>query len=233
MSTDSATPGARLRTSWDDNAAAWTVAVRDGHIPSRRAGTDAAIVAACMHYTPRRILDVGCGEGWLARTLAAPGRDVLGVDGSAALIDAANALPAPPDAALRFDVAGYDRLVADDRVAHGPWELVVCNFALFEEDLAPLLRAVTQRLDAHGTLLIQTLHPWAAVGDARYVSGWREETFTGFAVAFPTAMPWYFRTLGSWTTVLHDAGLQLRLIDEPLHPDTGRPLSLLLHCTRA
>ena len=39
----------------------------------------------------RRVLDLGCGEGWLARALAAGGLDVTGVDGAPALVEAATA----------------------------------------------------------------------------------------------------------------------------------------------
>ncbi|HYW33475.1 MAG TPA: class I SAM-dependent methyltransferase [Gemmatimonas sp.] len=236
MTIDSSSPSRQLRTSWDDNASAWTAAVREGRIPSRRAGTDAAIIAACQPYEARRILDVGCGEGWLARTLAAPGRDVLGVDGSAGLIEAANALAlddeSDSDSAgpVRFEVAGYETIAANDDVARGPFDLVVCNFALLDQDLVPLLRALARRLSPGGTLLVQTVHSWMAMGDAPYRSGWREETFATFDVPFPTPMPWYYRTLGAWTESLRDAGLAVRMIEEPLHPETGRPLSMLLHC---
>lgn len=259
MSRDPAEPSIRLRSSWDENAAAWTTAVREARIPSRRAGTDAAIVAACNRHDAKRILDVGCGEGWLARALAAPGREVLGIDGSAGLIDAANALSAnaltadmptantlganaPPAAALetsddapaaRFDVVSYDTIATDDTAAHGPWDLVVLNFALLDENVVPLLRGLAHRLRPHGTLLIQTVHPWMLVGDGAYASGWREETFAAFDIPFPAHMPWYYRTLGAWTEALRDAGLLVHLIEEPLHPETSRPLSLLMHCTPA
>src|SRR5688500_2673930 len=114
MSQESPAPSTRLRTIWDDNAAAWTTAVRHGRIPSSRAGTDAAIVAACNRYQPYRVLDVGCGEGWLARALSSPGRDVLGVDGSAPLIDAANALASADTAShARFEVASYETISKD------------------------------------------------------------------------------------------------------------------------
>jgi hypothetical protein len=52
-----------IQTSWAHNADAWTAAVRDGRIESRRAGTDAAILAACERAGLGRVLDVGCGEG--------------------------------------------------------------------------------------------------------------------------------------------------------------------------
>jgi 2-polyprenyl-3-methyl-5-hydroxy-6-metoxy-1,4-benzoquinol methylase len=233
MSHDASAPSTRLRTSWDDNAAAWTTAVRDGRIPSRRAGTDAAIVAACNRYQPHRILDVGCGEGWLARALSSPGRDVLGIDGSARLIDEANGLASADTAShARFETVSYETIATSDAPARGPWDLIVLNFALLDEDFVPLLRALGNRLEPLGTLLIQTVHPWMLVGDGPYASGWREETFAAFDVPFPAPMPWYYRTLGAWTEALRDGGLCIRLIEEPVHPETGRPLSLLMHCTR-
>ena len=38
----------RLAASWDSNAENWTRAVRDRLIPSRRAGTDDAVVAEAI-----------------------------------------------------------------------------------------------------------------------------------------------------------------------------------------
>jgi SAM-dependent methyltransferase len=94
---------AGVAESWVANAEAWTAAVRGGAIPSRRAGTDAAIVEACAAALPAlagaAVLDLGCGEGWLARALAARGARVAGADGSAPLVERARA--ADPGVALR------------------------------------------------------------------------------------------------------------------------------------
>ena len=79
-----------LTKSWDDNAGNWTRAVREGQIPSRHAGTDDAIVAAILDRKPARLLDVGCGEGWLVRRIVqSTGCRAVGIDGSSALIEAA------------------------------------------------------------------------------------------------------------------------------------------------
>ena len=226
---------ARLRDSWEANAAAWTVAVREQRIPNRRAGTDAAIVAAivavsdtaCAERAAQQVLDVGCGEGWLARAIADPSREVVGIDGSAGLIERARALPT---AGVRFDTVSYEQLIADAAAAAGPWDLIVCNFALLGDPLSPLLHALARRLAPEGRLLIQTVHPWSAIGEGSYECGWREEQFQGFGVAFPAAMPWYYRTMTSWRRELDVAELAIRDMDEPLHPETRRPLSLVLHC---
>ena len=84
MSVDAAARSARMLQSWDSNAGAWTDAVRERRIASRRAGTDDAIVAAVLRTKPANVLDVGCGEGWLARALAAHGCRTVGIDATPA-----------------------------------------------------------------------------------------------------------------------------------------------------
>jgi 2-polyprenyl-3-methyl-5-hydroxy-6-metoxy-1,4-benzoquinol methylase len=212
-----------LASSWTRNADAWTAAVREGRIPSRRLATDAAVVDAVLARAPGRVLDVGCGEGWLARALAARGADVTGVDASAPLVAAAQALGGG-----RFAVLDYGEAVAEPARLGGPYDVAVCNFALLDADPAPLLGALRARLAAGGALVVQTVHPWAACGDAAYADGWRTETFAAFGDGFVSAMPWYYRTLASWLRVVHAAGYRLTDLAEPTHPETGAPLSLLL-----
>ena len=99
----------QLLQAWNANAAAWTAAVRERAIPSRIAGTDQAIVDAVRAVRPARVLDVGCGEGWLARRLhAETGCAVIGIDGSAPLIAAARA--ADPDGSYRL--LSYEAAIA-------------------------------------------------------------------------------------------------------------------------
>jgi 2-polyprenyl-3-methyl-5-hydroxy-6-metoxy-1,4-benzoquinol methylase len=217
-------PAARLTQSWEANAAAWTRVVRERQIESRRLRTDDAILGAVLDRSPRRVLDVGCGEGWLCRALSARGVDAVGVDGSAPLVESARA-----SGGGRFEVLSYDDLVSrPERLGRGRFDAVVCNFALLQEDVAPLLGALRALLSPDGVLLIQTVHPWSARGEGPYVDGWRTERFAGFGAEFPEPMPWYFRTLASWMESLRAGGFRIDELREPTHPDTGVPLSLLL-----
>ncbi|WP_412067507.1 class I SAM-dependent methyltransferase [Rubrivirga sp. IMCC43871] len=212
---------ARGRQSWTANAAGWARAVRDGAIPSRRAGTDEAVMQAVLRGLPPRghALDMGCGEGWLARALTAAGATVHGVDGSAPLIDLAR------ERGGSFDVLGYDEAVSAPSRLGGPFDVAVFNFALLTDNDAPVVRAAASRLADGGRVVIQTVHPLAA--GPPYRDGWREESFTSLDGDFEP-MPWYFRTLASWVGVLADAGLRLGAVDEPTAPDTEAPLSLVL-----
>lgn len=212
----------RLQRSWRANAAAWTRAVREQHIPSRRAGTDAAILGAVLASGARRVLDVGCGEGWLARALVARGREVVGIDASAELVAAANEL-----GGARFETLSYAELDAHASEL-GRFGAAVCNFALLGEDLGAPLRALGGLLEPGGRLIVQTVHPWTACGDAPYADGWRVETFAGFGEEFREATPWYFRTLASWLAAFPANGFLVERVAEPFDAAGGRPLSLLL-----
>ncbi|RJG14158.1 methyltransferase domain-containing protein [Pseudomonas cavernicola] len=217
----------QLNFSWQANADAWTAAVREQRIESRRLVTDAAILRAILACEPKRVLDIGCGEGWLCRGLMAHGIEAVGVDASAPLIEVARAV-----CSGHYRVCGYAELEAQAAML-GRFEVLVCNFALLEEPLAPVLRSLHGLLAPGGSLLIQTIHPWSARGEGIYQDGWRVETFAGFGEGFNEPMPWFFRTLESWLTLLAETGWRLQWLQEPLHPDSEQPVSLLLLLTSA
>jgi 2-polyprenyl-3-methyl-5-hydroxy-6-metoxy-1,4-benzoquinol methylase len=212
-----------LRESWEVNAPAWVKSVRTGAIASRGAGTDAAVVDAVLARAPRRVLDVGCGEGWLARRLSESGVAVVGIDGSAPLIASAHEAGGG-----EYHVLSYEELTSDPGRAGGGYDVAVLNFALLHREIEPLLRALSATLAPSGVLVIQTLHPWSGRGEQGYRDGWREESFAALGEGYERPMPWFFRTLESWVAALGGAGYRLVELREPRAPSSGAPLSLLL-----
>ena len=208
-----------LTRSWDRNAGNWTRVVRDGLIPSRRAGTDDAVLNAIVELAPKRLLDIGCGEGWLVRAaVARTGCAAVGIDGVQALVAAAW----DADPANTYHVLDYDSFAASD--IGSDFDVAVFNYSLFAEDIAPLLRAAASRLAPGGAIVIQTLHP----GDG-HEDGWRMEDFSAFDGGDWAAMPWYYRTPEGWRAAVRDAGLDIQDLREPVAED-GRVLSLLMIC---
>lgn len=199
----------------------WTTAVRERQIESRRLVTDQAIVNAVLDRSPRSVLDLGCGEGWLARALTASGIEVIGIDAIPALIEQAQQAG-----------AGDFRVMSYEDVAAGRLKLsvdaVVCNFALLgDESVAGLFGVVRSLLKPHGAFLVQTLHSLTACGDHPYQDGWRQGSWAGFSADFSDAAPWYFRTLESWIRLFAKHGLRLLELREPLHPQTQKPASVI------
>ena len=208
--------------SWHANAAAWTRAVRSNAIDSRRLVTDQAILDAIDAHEPHSVLDLGCGEGWLARALHARGVEVTGVDATPELIDGARAAGGG-----RFQVCDYEALDYD--VVGRRFDLVVANFALLgRESVEHVFRAVPALLEARGALIVQTLHPVTSCPSDVYRDGWHPGSWSGFGSDFVTPPPWYFRTLGSWIRLFIDHGFRLTDLREPTHPQTGQPASLIL-----
>ena len=211
----------RIIESWHQNADSWTGAVRDHQIESRRLATDAAVVNAVLDRHPITVLDIGCGEGWLARALHAQGIDVVGVDVVPDLVERASAAGGG-----RFMVASYEdisRGALDVRV-----DLAVANFSLIgKEPVDALVASVPRLLNPGGSIVIQTLHPIVATGDQGYEDGWREGSWVGFSEAFTNPAPWYFRRIETWVRLLVDSGFRVSDILEPMHPISKKPASIV------
>lgn len=209
-----------ILSSWHANAGAWTRAVRERAIPSRVAVTDNAIIEAVEACTPRTVLDVGCGEGWLARALGALGMQVTGVDAVAALVEQARAAGGADYLCLDYAaLAEHDFACAFDAA--------VCNFSLFgDASVEALLRALSKHVRPDGHLLIQTLP-----ADDGQDSGWRDGSWQGFSDDFVDAPPWFCRSRRDWHDVFARTGWQLVQEQMPAFPHNGAPASIIFTLT--
>jgi 2-polyprenyl-3-methyl-5-hydroxy-6-metoxy-1,4-benzoquinol methylase len=214
----------QILRSWNVNAQPWARAVRSGSIESRKRVTDRAILEAVLALNPSRVFDVGCGEGWLARALAASGIKTTGIDVVPELIAEAARL------------GGGEFLVREYRaMAQAVWPLkfdaAVCNFSLLgKESVEELLASMPRCLAASGYLIVQTLHPLAACGDHPYEDGWRAGSWLGFGAEFSEPAPWYFRTLESWHRLVRSSGFEVLECREPTAAGARAPASVIFIC---
>lgn len=211
----------KILESWGKNVTPWTTAVRQQQIESRRLVTDQAIVQTIVDYSPKIILDLGCGEGWLVRQLAAKGIQAIGVDAIPELVAAAQQAGGG-----EFHVASYEDIAA--RRVNARVDVVVCNFSLLgRESVEGVFRAGESLLHPGGYFIVQTIHPVTGCGELPYQDGWREGSWAGFSDDFTDPAPWYFRTLESWIQLFTKNGFRLVELREPLHPQNQKPASVI------
>jgi 2-polyprenyl-3-methyl-5-hydroxy-6-metoxy-1,4-benzoquinol methylase len=218
---------ASIIESWVTNAAAWSEAIQQEAIESRKLVTNQAIIMAIAKHQPKSLLDIGCGEGWLCRAAqkAIPSLSTIkGMDAIAALVQQAKTLS--PN--VSWEQKSYQDLIAGASHNQEQFQFISINFALFEKELVELLLlALPNYLSENGRVIIQTLHPLMACGDAAYEEGWREGNWNGFSTSFKDPHPWYFRTMAAWVSLFTASGLILDQMQEPIHPKTGKPASVI------
>jgi SAM-dependent methyltransferase len=146
-----------LSEHWERNAAAWTRWAREpGHDSYWRFHRDRFLE---LLPRPRRLtLDVGCGEGRLARDLRERGHHVHAFDASPALVEAARRA----DPSLDVAVADATALPVDDDAS----DLVVSFMVLMNvDDLEGAVGEAARVLEDGGHFCIAITHPLNTAGD--------------------------------------------------------------------
>jgi len=173
----------------------------------------------------RRVCDLACGQGRVARQLADLGASVVAVDLSAKLLEIARRHEAAQPRGIAYRQADARHL---DGFADGAFDGVVCFMALMDiPDLEPTLRSVARILRSGGWFVFAILHPCyntersgellSPTGLVGTVGGyfaegyWRSDTRTGP----PGKVGAYHRTLSTYVTALADVGLALERLSEP------------------
>jgi SAM-dependent methyltransferase len=207
------------RRDWEEQAENWMWWARapehDSYVDYAEAFLDELVPAA-----GDRTLDLGCGEGRVARDLAGRGHRVVGIDASPTLL----AFARDADSAGRYLIADAAALPFPD----GTFELVVAYNTLMDfDDLHGAVREAARVLVPGGRLCACVVHPVAEAGafedrsaDARFVlehdylrPRHYRETFTrsGLTMTFSSsAYP-----LEGYAKALEAAGLLIERIREP------------------
>lgn len=131
----------------------------DGFVRDRlddNAGT-AAMIDLVGDVQGRRVLDLACGQGRIARELARRGASVVGIDISAVLLAKARAAEDAEPLGIGYGLAD----ASSSEALHGDsFDIVMCNFGLSDIDrLAGALATVVRLLPGDGTFVFSILHP--------------------------------------------------------------------------
>jgi SAM-dependent methyltransferase len=212
---------------WEEQARNWIAWVRRPGWDSYRRYRERFL--ALLPGPGRATLDLGCGEGRVARDLAELGHTVTGVDTSPTLLAAAR--EADPDGTYRLaDAAALP-------FADASFDLVVAYNTLMDvDDLPGAVREAARVLEPGGRLMLTITHPVTNVGsdqgrilDRDYFARrrFREEVVQdGMTMVFQG----WEHPLEAYTRALEDNGLLIEGLREPVCVQRdGSALRIPLH----
>jgi SAM-dependent methyltransferase len=211
-----------MRRAWDELAASWIRWARaPGHDSYWR--FHAAHFLELVPPPGRLTVDLGSGEGRLARDLRARGHRVLELDGSLAMVSASVALGGQ---AVVADVASLP-------IPTGAADLAVAFMSLHDADDMPRAMAEARRvLGPGGRLVLAIVHPINSAGGFEGDRGTgqpfviRESYFAsrrytddierdGLRMRFSSE----HRSLDAYSRALEDAGFVIEALREVTEPD--------------
>ena len=212
-----------VRDTWEENAREWIDVVSSGQIASRRF-TDVAIQDMLKSLSGPKVLDVGCGEGWLTRRLSKMGKRATGVDAIETLLAYARSRGPEP-----YQCLSYADIIAGNAIINAPFDTAVFNFSLYrKDDVDILFKIIKGQLTDQGYIVVQTLHPYFLIQNGlEYKSQMIRDSWKGLPGNFTGGHSWYARTLGDWVKLVTSADLKIVDIKETLNAE-NKPISLIL-----
>ena len=206
--------------SWKTNAQSWIDLINRNGIPSRYI-TNKAIINLVLKYGKNPILDLGCGEGWLTRTLEQKNFNIHGVDGTHELIEYAKTVSNE-----RYYCRTYEQMIAEKHIPGAPYGSIISNYSIFlKDETSALLDLIYDQVEENGTLIIQTVHP--SVHHYGTSKGrWIENAWEGLDGHFTHPHPWYARTLEEWIGELEKSRFEIYKTVETIS-DNGDHISIL------
>lgn len=209
--------------TWEENAEEWIKTISEESIASRKF-TNKAIIDSILETDAEKIIDIGCGEGWLTHTLENRDKNVVGIDGIETLLTHARNKSDAPFYRMTFKEIG-----AGETIPQNPFELAVFNFCLYQkEGLVNLLIQTQKALVKTGTILIQTLHPYFLIEEQLpYKSQWMKDSWKGLKGDFKNGHAWYARTFEDWIAELKQIPNTIIAFKE-VNNDLGKPISLII-----
>jgi ubiquinone/menaquinone biosynthesis C-methylase UbiE len=228
----------KIREQWDANAEVFADLIAGSGTPHHMHILNPCVEGLLGDVSNKKLLDAGCGEGYLARQYAKRGAIVTAVDVSENLITAARKLTADDGTKLEYRVADICHLdsIPDDEFDLVLSNLVLLNIPCLDEALQEFYRVLRKG----GHLVFSIVHPafnfygpgsWE-MGEKDSVTGRRKGKYfkidqyfdereyeqywrTRNGERFPAPISFFHRTLTTYLSSLSRAGFHLVDFREP------------------
>jgi len=230
----------KQRKQWNDAAKTWVDFVRSGKNYYAEYLNGPALKRMVGSVEGKRVLDIGCGEGCFSRFFAKAGAEVIGIDLSERLIEAAMEEEGRHRLGVKYYVADAANLnMLDSEV----FDIVYCHMALDDiADYEGAIAEVSRVLKMGGRFIVVMEHPCFSTRslDGKIIGGWetclredgskehlyyriedyfRRHSYTcewkhdRLASSFVTTG--FHRTLSDYVNALAKHGLVITRLDEP------------------
>lgn len=229
-----------VKRRWNDAAESWADFVREGKDYDRLYMNNPAMFKVLGNVSGKKVLDLGCGEGFNTRLLAKKGAKVTGIDFSEQMIALATEAERSEKLGIAYKVMDAARLSA---FGSASFDLATAFMSLQDiEDDQGAVREVARVMKRGGRFVLAIPHPCfekrfylgGTIGCWEYENPERKEGALFFKVdryfeRGSEVIPWrmkrltrhfrtitYHRTLADYADALHDAGLVITRLVEPL-----------------
>lgn len=220
-----------VRQGWDDVAGWWVTRYTEKGDINREWIIDPVLLKMAGDVRRIRVLDAGCGNGYLSRILAKRGADVTGVDLSQKLLAEAQAQESKAPLGVKFLRQDLAHLTS---LADESFNLVVSNVVLQDVRRLPeAVKEIARVLRPGGRLVFSITHPAFDIPPAHWVrepeDTERPEERTHMTVDHyfdRVSLYWaprnlspvvsFHRPLRDFSSALHAAGLVILRLEEPL-----------------
>ncbi len=232
----------KLQIQWNNAAERWVDFVRTGKDHSRDEMNNPAMFEMLGDIKGKKILDIGCGEGYNTRIIAKQGAKVIGIDFSKVMVDFA----IQKEKKERLGIDYYTLNACNlHPFCNNSFDIVTCFMTLQDiDDYQLAIKEAGRVIKKHGRFILVIPHPCfeKRIMKGKTIGGW--EYKKGTKVKSPNTalyykvdryfdnhkyiIPWkmkrlkrYFkttafhRTLMDYVDALHNAGFVITRLKEP------------------
>jgi 2-polyprenyl-3-methyl-5-hydroxy-6-metoxy-1,4-benzoquinol methylase len=227
------------RDLWNSIAEDYTNLIANRGTPHHRDILNPCVSQLLGDVKGKKLLDAGCGEGYLARHYAQKGAVVTGLDISSILVEKADGISKKAGIDVSFQIGDICNL---NDIGNSSFDLVLCNLVLLNIPcFTEALMEFDRILNDDGILVFSIVHPaFNFYGPGKWEMGeknpkshrqeglffkvdnyFNEREFQHYwrtreGVKFAKPIIFYHRTLSSYFEGIHNAGFRLVSFKEPL-----------------